>query len=75
MFKLSLSFKKKFEKIYIENLISGHTKTKKNSFGVLDQSNLQDIESSLSTEYKTLKKELNISNQSYNIIFEKINDV
>ena len=62
--------------IYIENLISGHTKTKKkNSFGVLDQSNLQDIESSLSTEYKTLKKELNISNQSYNIIFEKINDV
>ncbi len=60
---LSMTKNNLIKNIYLENSITGHFKAKKkNEFGVLEQSNMNDIENYLSGSYDIFKKDL--SNES-----------
>lgn len=74
---LSITKNNLVKNIYLENSIEGHLKTKKkNEFGVIEKSNMNDIESYLSTSYNILQKDLtNQTNielkEKYRTLFKK----
>ena len=60
--------------VYVENAIEGHSKaTKKDKFGVLEPTLMEDIENYFNKGFSKIKKEINMDNKTYKLLLKKNN--
>ena len=60
--------------VYVENAIEGHSKaSKKDKFGVLEPTLMEDIENYFNKGFSKIKKEINMDNKTYKLLLKKNN--